>query len=138
MDRVWILLVMSIGILLAHVCDGWRARAGGRERRDAPAASVHAVFVQPRARSLNGAPLGPSPIRSHALGSEKSARSDTDTGLAAHAPLQAVDTGEWEKADRIPRQAGRSVASHRARSISKADTPERANSKPAHQKRLVG
>lgn len=137
MDRVWILLVMSLGISLAHMLDGWRARAGGRERRDAAAASVHAVFEQLRARSLNAAPSGP--IRSHALDSEENPPSDTDTEPAAHEPLQEADTGEArEKAGRIPRQTGRSVASHRARSISKADTPERADSKPDHPKRLVG
>ncbi|KAG7328508.1 hypothetical protein KOW79_008452 [Hemibagrus wyckioides] len=139
MERVWILFVMSIGISLAHMCDGWRARAGGRERRDAPAVSTHAVFEQLRERSLNRAPVGPGPIRYHPLDSEKSPRSETDTGPVAHASLQEEDTGEsQEKTGRIPRQAGRNVASHRARSISKANTPERADSKPAHPKRLVG
>lgn len=137
MARVWILLVMSIGISLAHMCGGLRARAGGRERGDAPATSVYAVFEQLRARSLNGAPLGLGPIRSHTLDTEE--RPDTDTGPVAHAPLQEADTKEArEKAGRIPRQAVRSVASHRARSISKTNTPERADSKPAHPKRLMG
>lgn len=124
MDRVWILLLMSIGISLAHVCDGWRARAGGRQRRDAPAASVHAVFEQLRARSLNGTLYVAGPIRSHAF--ENSSRSGT--GPAAHAPLQKVDTGEArKKAGRNPRQAARTT-----------NTPERADRKRAHPVRLVG
>ncbi|KAM9465805.1 latent-transforming growth factor beta-binding protein 1-like [Clarias gariepinus] len=136
MDRVRILLVMSLCISLAHLSDGWRARAGGRERRDAAAVSVHEVFEQLRAQSLNRAPAGPSPVRSHAVDSDESLRSDTGT---AHDPLQEGDTGDVrEKTGRIPRQAGRSGDSHRARSISRASTPERAESKPAHPKRLVG
>lgn len=128
MDRVWILLVMFFGISLAHMCDGWR---------DAPDASIHAVSEQLRTRSLSQAPLDPGPIRYHTL--EDSPRSDTDTGPAAHALLQEKDNGKArEKAERIPRQTGRSGASHRARSISKARTPERADSKPAHPKRLTG
>ncbi|KAK3563790.1 hypothetical protein QTP86_034520 [Hemibagrus guttatus] len=139
MDRMWILLVMSVGISFAHMCDGWRVCAGGRERRDAPAVSTHAVFEQLRERSLSRAPLGPGSIRYHTLDSEKSLRSETDTGSVSHASLQEEDTGDArEKTGRIPRQAGKNVASHRARSISKANTPERADSKPAHPKRLVG
>lgn len=139
MTRVWILILMSIGISLAHMCDGWKARAGGRERRDAPDASVYAVFEQLRARSVSRPPLGPGPSRSHTLDLEESLQSDTDTGHSARAPLQEADTGETrEKGARIPRQAPRSSASHSAHSISKANAPERADRKPAHPKRLIG
>ncbi|XP_060735308.1 latent-transforming growth factor beta-binding protein 2-like [Tachysurus vachellii] len=127
MDRTWILLVMSIGISIAHMCDGWKARAGGRDRRDAAAASARAVFEQLQgARSLNRAPLDPGPVRYHPH--------DSDTGPVARASLQDEDTVEArEKSGRIPRQAG-----NRARSISTANTPERADNKPSHPKRLVG
>ncbi|KAI5102569.1 latent-transforming growth factor beta-binding protein 1 isoform X2 [Silurus meridionalis] len=141
MNRAWVLLVLSVGISLARTCDAWKARAGGRERRDAAAASVHAAFEQLRARSLNGVPLDPGRIMSHALDSQESPRSDTETktGPADHAPLQEGDTGEArEKAGRIPRQTGRKVVSDRARSISKINTPERVDSIPAHPKRLTG
>lgn len=137
MDRVWILLVMSMGISLAHMCDAWRARAASRERRHAPAASARAVFQQLRARSLSVLPLEPGPVTSHDL--EESPRSNTDPSPAAHAPVQEGDAGEArEKAGRVPRQASRSVAATRARNINKANTPERARSKPAPPKRLVG
>ncbi|XP_060790649.1 latent-transforming growth factor beta-binding protein 2-like isoform X2 [Neoarius graeffei] len=136
MDRVWILLVMSIGISLVRTCDAWRVRAGGRERRDANAASVHAVLDELRVRGLNAAPLGPGPIRSRAPDSEESPRSDPDTGPAARARFQETDTGDH--AGRTARQTSRSVASRRARSIRKTNTPERADRKPAHPKRLVG
>ncbi|TSM77378.1 Latent-transforming growth factor beta-binding protein 2 [Bagarius yarrelli] len=121
MDRAWILLLISIGISFAHVCDGWNGHAGGAERIDAPVATTYVDFEQ--LNKFNRV----IDLENHKLDAGDSPRSDTDTGPAAHAALQVDDTGKvWKKAGRIPRQAaGRSVATPRAQSINKPATPKR-------------